>query len=355
MSSGLTRSEQLKGCLLGMAIGDALGLPYEGLLPRRALKLFGPPDRFHLLGSYGLVSDDTEHACITAQAIISSGGNTAIFCRELAWRLRFWLLGLPAGIGFATLRALLKLWLGFPPNHSGVFSAGNGPAMRAPMLGVAIKDREILRELVRVSTRLTHTDPKAEQGAWVIALTTRLVCESEIVNPEEFLTVMEAFLGEEAEELLGLLRRAVASVGEGESTREFARSLGLERGITGYIFHTVPMVIHAWLSHPRDYTGAIQSLIECGGDTDSTAAIAGGILGASLGMSAIPRQWLSHLGEWPRTVRWMERLADTLAVTISTGQRSRPPGLPLIGLWLRNLGFLAIVLGHGLRRLAPPY
>lgn len=355
MASDLTRSEQLKGCLLGMAIADALGLPYEGLSPRRARKLFGPPDRFRLLGSYGLVSDDTEHACITAQAMISSGGNTAIFSRELAWRLRFWLLGLPAGIGFATLRALLKLWLGFPPNHSGVFSAGNGPAMRAPMLGAAIKDREILREWVRVSTRLTHTDPKAEQGAWVIALATRFVCESEIVNSQDFLTVIEASLWEEAEELLGLLRRAVASVGEGESTREFARSLGLERGITGYMFHTVPMVIHAWLSHPRDYGGAIQSLIECGGDTDSTAAIAGGILGASLGISAIPRQWLSHLGEWPRTVRWMERLADTLAITISTGQKSRPPGLPLIGLWLRNLGFLAIVLGHGLRRLAPPY
>ena len=175
MSSFLNNSERLKGCLLGTAIADALGLPYEGLSSRRALKLLGKPDRFRLIGPYGMVSDDTEHACITAQALIASGGQTRIFRRQMAWRLRFWLLGLPAGIGLATLKALVKLWLGFSPEHSGVFSAGNGPAIRSPILGAAIADREQLKAWVRISTRLTHTDPKAEQGAWVIALATRLV------------------------------------------------------------------------------------------------------------------------------------------------------------------------------------
>ena len=87
--------------------------------------MLGHPNRFRLIGSYGMVSNDTEHACITAQAIIASGGNTAIFQQQMAWRLRFWLLGLPAGVGLATLRALVKLWLGFSPKYSGVFSAGN--------------------------------------------------------------------------------------------------------------------------------------------------------------------------------------------------------------------------------------
>ncbi|MEE8624523.1 MAG: ADP-ribosylglycohydrolase family protein, partial [Acidiferrobacterales bacterium] len=70
----------------------------------------------------GMVSDDTEHACMVAQALIVSGGDVETFAKSLAWRFRFWLLGLPAGIGFATLRAVLKLWLGFPSHRSGVFS-----------------------------------------------------------------------------------------------------------------------------------------------------------------------------------------------------------------------------------------
>ena len=81
-------------------------------------------------------------------------------------QLRFWLLGLPGGIGYATLKAILKLWLGFKPEHSGIFSAGNGPAMRSAIIGVCYgNDSQKLRELVKASTRLTHTDPKAG-GIW---------------------------------------------------------------------------------------------------------------------------------------------------------------------------------------------
>ena len=353
MPSTLFHSEQLRGCLLGTAIADALGLPYEGLSPRRAHQLLGPPTRFRLLGPYGMVSDDTEHACITAQAIIASGGHTAIFRRQMAWRLRFWLLGLPAAIGLATLRALVKLWIGFSPEYSGVFSAGNGPAMRSPILGAAIADRDQLKAWVRIATRLTHTDPKAEQGAWVIALATRLVCEQTTVTPQHFLTTIEQSFSPETPELLTLLQQAVASVEQGESTLAFAQSFGLERGITGYMLHTVPMVIHAWLSHPTDYPRTIQSLIECGGDTDSTAAIAGGILGASLGEAAIPEQWLTHLVEWPRTTDWMGKLGEQLAWACETGQPLKAPSLPWLGIILRNLGFLLVVVGHDFRRLIP--
>lgn len=60
----------------------------------------------------------------------------------------------------------MKLWLGFKPEHSGIFSAGNGPAMRSTIIGVCYSnDSQKLRELVKASTRLTQTDPKAEFGA----------------------------------------------------------------------------------------------------------------------------------------------------------------------------------------------
>ena len=94
----------------------------------------------------------------------------AHFRWNFAWRLRFWLLALPAGVGFATLKAMLKLWLGVSSERSGVFSAGNGPAMRAAILGVVFDDRMMMQEFVRASTRITHTDPKAEYGALAVAL-----------------------------------------------------------------------------------------------------------------------------------------------------------------------------------------
>src|SRR5436305_2051528 len=108
----MSREDALVGCLLGTAVGDAVGLWCEGLSPRRQRRLHADVGH-HFLGCRGMVSDDTEHACMTAQALIVSAGDERRFLRSLGWRLRFWLLGLPAGIGRATLRAILKLWVGF--------------------------------------------------------------------------------------------------------------------------------------------------------------------------------------------------------------------------------------------------
>ena len=120
------------GCILGTAVGDALGLPYEGLTPRRAGRCYGPPDRYRFFFGRGMVSDDTEHTCLVARALAVSDADVEVFLRDLAWGLRLWLLGLPAGTGLATLRAALKLWIGFSPRRSGVTSAGNGADARSP-------------------------------------------------------------------------------------------------------------------------------------------------------------------------------------------------------------------------------
>src|SRR5437868_15534006 len=93
------------GCLLGTAVGDALGLPCENLSPRRQRRLFPKTDRYHFLLGHGMTPDDTEHACMVGQALLASGGEVRALARSLAWRLRGWLLGLPAGTGRATLRA----------------------------------------------------------------------------------------------------------------------------------------------------------------------------------------------------------------------------------------------------------
>ncbi len=344
------------GCLLGTAVGDALGLPGEGLSRRRLARVFPDMTRMHFLGHRGMVSDDTEHACLVAQALIETAGEPDAFARALARRLCFWLLGGPAGVGWATLRAILKLWVGFAPDKSGVWSAGNGPAMRSALLGVCYGgDLEHLQALVRASSRLTHTDPRAEAGALAVAVAASLAAENGPATalPDTYLQAVGLLL--EESELLSLLQKAAASVQRGEPTRAFAELIGAEERVSGYVNQTVPVAIHAWLSFPSDYREAVLAVIRCGGDTDTTAAIVGVIVGAAVGKDGIPGEWLSALAEWPRSVEWMEQLAAQLAQVQATRTAQRPLGLPLLPLLGRNLLFMLVVLAHGFRRGLPPY
>ncbi len=302
-----------------------------------------------------MVSDDTEHTCMVAQALCASPANPDAFARHFARRLRWWLLGLPAGIGSATLRATLKLWLGLPPSHSGVFSAGNGPAMRSPLLGAAIDDLESLRAFVRASTRITHTDPKACHAALAVALAA-WCAKRGLDTPEAFFGQHRSMArADSSEEFDSLMTRVERSVAASDSTDFFAEQLGCRQRVSGYAYRTVPVALHAWLCRPRDYAAAVSSVIECGGDTDTTAAIVGAIVGCGVGPAGIPSEWLAGLWEWPRSVAWMRRLAETTAEAVATGDSLRPPRVfPVVG-WARNAIFLGMVLGHVARRLLPPY
>ena len=292
-----------------------------------------------------------------AQSILVSGGNEELFTSDFARRLRWWLAGLPAGIGLATLRSIVKLWLCVPAGWRGVHSAGNGPAMRSALFGVCFADDEAkLTGLNRIATRLTHTDPKAECGALAIALGAR--CSMRAQAFEVYLADLARLTaphGAAGTEIVDLARRAHSSAAAGEATGVFVQSLSCAKGVSGYMYHSVPAVLHAWFSHPRDYAQAVTAIIRCGGDTDTTAAMLGAIVGAGVGRGGIPRKWLDDLVEWPRTVSWMEDLAAKAVCAAQRGEPGAAHPLPIAGLALRNIGFFALVLAHGLRRLLPPY
>jgi len=356
----LTRQDKLEGLLLGMALGDALGLPLEGLSPERIENMLGSdPLGYRFLLGRGMMSDDTEHLCMTAQAILSHPEDPEAFAKSLAWKLRFWLMGLPAGIGFGTLRALIKLCLGFPPSRSGVFTAGNGPAMRSPVIGAAFSDDpELLRSYVKVSTRLTHTDPKAEQGALAVAL-----CASHAMKIDPYDSIESAtgsfdptgFLSGIAEmiddpELAGILRSTAVYLETDCSVREFADDIGISGGVSGYMYHTVPIVIFAWLRHLGDYYAAVESVIRLGGDTDTTGAIVGALAGASVGETCLPGLLMDGMADWPRSVSWIRSLGSRLNEQMLG---DKPGPLPLFwpAILPRNLLFMITVLTHGVRRL----
>jgi len=344
----------IAGCILGTAVGDAIGLPYEGLSRRRAIRLLGDPSRHRFFLGRGMISDDTELTCLVGQSLLASNGDAESFERELARRLRWWLVMLPAGVGFATLRSILKLWLGFSSKTSGVFSAGNGPAMRSAIIGATHGDIATIKDRVRRSTRITHRDPKAEYAALAVALAAFIARDFPDPAPAYLETISSQF-HPDASELHRLIVLAVESAGRQESTQQFAAQLGLRKGVSGYSYHTVPIAIHAWLRHPQDIRSAVIGVVECGGDTDTTAAIAGGIVGTGVGEEGIPVDWREAIWEWPRSVTWMRQMANRLEqsrVGTDVERMIEVNSLTVLG---RNLVFLAIVLYHGFRRLLPPY
>jgi len=130
---------------------------------------------------------------------------------------------------------------------------------------------------------------------------------------------------------------------------QFADALGCADGVSGYALHTVPVALLAWMRHGDDFRAAVTETIRCGGDTDSTAAIVGGLVGAGLGAEGIPADWTERLLEWPRNIAWMRRLCMAI-----TARRRHTHPLTECAHWpwqlLRNLAVLVVLLGVLVRR-----
>lgn len=360
------RADQITGVLLGTAVGDSLGLPREGLSPARARKLYGsPPLQQSLILRRGMISDDTEHTFMAAQSLLQAPTDSTAFGRAFGWRLRFWFLALPAAIGWGTLRACVKLWLGFSTHKSGVYSAGNGPAMRAPMLGAALNDdTEQLKSYTTVSTLITHRDPRALAGAFAIALCARYATNTPVgqVKASTLLNELRACI--EDKELLAAFLLVESQLAKDSSPADFANAMGLQKGITGYMPHTVAACLYCWLKYPSDFRAAVEAVISLGGDSDSTGAIVGAIAGAHLGASQIPPEWVENILEWPRSVPVMRALGTELACQFAAKSELITPRPP-VAKWLlrtnwaavfvRNMVFMVIVVVVALRRALPPY
>jgi len=335
--------------LLGTAIGDSLGLPAENMRPDRIARRWPGPWRHRFVFGRGMVSDDTEHTIFVAQCLAGGSVDAAEFQRRLVKKLRWWVLCGPPGIGLATLKACWRLWLGFPPSRAGVFSAGNGPSMRSAVIGVAFAgDRAKIREFVRASSRLTHTDPKAETAALAVALTAEWAVRG--ARPEgavvEELRNIWLSAGPDDAEWTSLVERLVEGYRRGIPVGEFASELGLQRGVTGYSYHTVPVALYAWLRHHGAFRAGLEAVLVLGGDTDSVAAIAGALLAIN---SQIPKEWLTGLVDYPISRGYLERLGDALSAK-NEGRQGRLQGFPWIVLPARNAFCVGVILGHVVRR-----
>lgn len=339
--------DMISGCLLGGAAGDALGLPAEGMSRQRLARRWKGVWRHRLVFGKGMLSDDTEHAVMTACSLLAHPADSAAFQRDLARRLRWWFAALPAAVGMATAKSCLRLWMGISPDKSGVRSAGNGPAMRSAIIGVMLRDNpERRRQYAIASCRLTHTDPRAEEAAVMVAEAAALAGKG-VSNEETVRILREMLISMEVRERFGKLEKALT---DQIGVPEYAALIGCGHGVSGFAPNTLAVVLFAWLRHRGDFAAGMTGVLNCGGDTDSTAAVYGGIAGAECGVAGIPADWLSGIRDWPLNPGFIRNLS----LELNAGQVCRR-GLAWPKLVLRNLLFLGVVLVHGFRRLLQPY
>jgi ADP-ribosyl-[dinitrogen reductase] hydrolase len=342
----ITWDDRLAGTLLGTALGDALGLPAEGMSAQAIARRFGRVDRFRLLGRTGFVSDDTEQAALVAQSLARHPDDPERCVRAFRRSLLGWFCRLPWGIGRATIRACVRIGLGLSP--SGAMSAGNGAAMRAAILGTFFHDRPGPRlAFGRALAEVTHRDRRAIEGALYVAELAAACARSprgtslSTCHEEARAIVTDAELGR-------AIDRARDLALGGADVAEAARICGT----SGFVVHTLAFATYCFLRYGDDPLPALSEAIGAGGDTDSIGAILGGWLGALHGESGLPTGLIGQIHDGPFGPTHLRALAACMA-RVRAGQPCRAPGYSRLAALARNLALYPVVLGHGLRRLVP--
>lgn len=305
-------AEQFHGCLLGLALGDALGAPVEAFPPAiaHAYSEALSESAFPAPGPggwvFGQVTDDTQLSRELFQSIAELGRfEPQAFAERL---LALVVSGRLIGGGPATVGAARQLALGHPWHQCGMPSpyAGNGAAMRAGPLGLVY--RHDPRRLTRVAVdqaRVTHHDSRAIAGAVAVAWAVAIASRREAIVPGEF-------LGEIALEVEPLDRGMAATIrsladwihlhpataaGAPEWQALEPESAAGWQGISSYVVSSVCWSLYAFLKHPDRWWEAVRVAIAVGGDTDTIASMTGAMCGARLGVGALPRLHLSRIAD----------------------------------------------------------
>jgi ADP-ribosylglycohydrolase len=330
------------GVLLGTAIGDALGLPMEGMGPKAIARTFPTIDRYALLGETGFVSDDTEQTALVAQSIARHPADLQSCLRSFRRSLFGWFLRLPWGIGWGTLKACVKIGLGL--RNTGTSSAGNGAAMRAAIVGAFHFDNaERRRQWSDGLARVTHADLRAVEGARFVAeLASSLVKRAPSDSLEVLVVAAAAAVEQQA--LRAAISTAARLASEGRTLEEAVPELGN----TGFVVHTVAIATFCFLRHGSDPEAAIVSAIRAGGDTDSNAAIVGAWVGALHGELGLPKRLIDNLNDGPFGRTHLRQLAADLEVARS-GTPATTASYSVIHSLLRNLALYPVVLAHAVR------
>jgi ADP-ribosylglycohydrolase len=270
--------DQFVASLLGLALGDALGAPYEGSLvgPAAAKKRRGPLD------ATLRYTDDTEMALILARSLVEHRG---VRPEMLA---KAWALGAQAsrgyGYGAARVLALIRAGEDWRTASRSVFpegSFGNGAAMRAAPIGLWFHhDPEGLAKAAELAASITHGHPLGIEGGVLMARATAMALEGELD-----LAVLAAGCREAV-----FCRRLSSAEDLTMDFEAVARTLG--HGVQAH--ESVVTAIHV-ARRFTTFEPMLEFVISLGGDVDTIGAMAGALFGARNGTAALPVAALDRL------------------------------------------------------------
>lgn len=288
--------DRAAGVLLGAACGDALGVPYEfASPPAGAPEMIGGG-----LGPYepGEYSDDTQmQVCVAEVAALGGGLRSAAALDGVAERFLRWYREGASDIGAQTRRVLAAAGRAEGASPSSVMSAsaadlhartgrsaGNGSLMRTSVVALPyLGDASAMVAAVRLVSGLTHFDDLAGDACvlWCSGVR-RAVLDGTYAGIRDGLALLPADRRD----------RWAAWLDEAETAppSRFAPN--------GFV---VPALQAAWsaITRTSSLPDGLVAAVSAGDDTDTVAAIAGGLLGARHGASAVPPAWRAKVHGWP--------------------------------------------------------
>jgi len=314
-----------RAALLGLAVGDALGVPVEFI--SRAVRRRDPVTGLCGYGTHhqppGTWSDDASLTFCLAETLARPDGlATAPDLADFGRRAINWLdngywtaHNQRFDVGGATRAAIQSLKRGVPPSQAGPrseFDNGNGALMRIlPLVfhttwQVENLDLNAAWALNEAVASVTHGHPRSTLGCWLYLLMARgLVAGlAPAAAYEHMRTVANDWLHKQAKGPVFYQWPKYASVLDGSLPTQPEDEIHS----SGYVVHTLEAALWCLLRHDT-YAATVLAAVNLGDDTDTTGAVAGGLAGLAYGEAAIPAEWLAGLAR--RTA--IEELAGRLA------------------------------------------
>ncbi|MFW6110564.1 MAG: ADP-ribosylglycohydrolase family protein [Thermoproteota archaeon] len=275
------------GCMMGSAIGDALGSSFEG---------FSPGDLDLKDAKFeGRWTDDTHMMIGVAESLVKNGGFDAR--HMLSTFIENWETNPWRGYGPGPPKVFRMVKSGIPwkeaPKrlYGGMGSFGNGAAMRVAPVGLLYYNQtENLRQIAQKSAEITHTHELGIEGAALQAYAIALAIKTKTgnINPQDFLGKLISFSRNGT--YIEKLERAKTLLNK-EDKESVLRELG--NGVEA--FNSVPTAIFCFAKNLQSYAQTVLYALRLGGDTDTIAAMSGAIAGAYHGTEDLRKNWRSNL------------------------------------------------------------
>jgi ADP-ribosyl-[dinitrogen reductase] hydrolase len=297
--------DRYRGALLGLAAGNALGGPVEGFsaLDISSLSPDGVRD-IHPREAERPWDDDVAQAIELAECLLEGPLDVDAYME----RLLRWARESGRGMGRQTYAVLVKAEAGARGTdaaravweESGRWAAGNGAVMRcAPVALRSRRDPVRLIEDAGHSARVTHYDPRC---VWTTAATCAAVAHALAGSHWTLHELADGLDGVAAPEEVGdAVRRA--------ATSELGALRLDEPASMGYTVRAMTAGLWAFLN-AGDFETPLIRVVSAGGDTDTNGAVAGAMLGARFGASAIPQRWIERLPDPDGLISLADRLCD---------------------------------------------